>query len=260
MRIYNPEIIKLEANEIHLWFAFIDEIHNTEILAAYEKLLTKEEKARQGRFHFERHRRQYLVTRALVRTTLSRYTGVEPRDWRFSTNEYGRPEISAPGGLPLLRFNLSHTDGLIACAVVLKWDIGVDVEDMKRKGQTVEIAERFFSPMEVKDLRMLESGKRGRFFDYWTLKESYIKARGKGLSIPLEQFSFHISDKRPLRIFFGPRIKDDPSQWQFWLLRPTIRHKAALSLRRKKEKDCILSIKRVIPLVEEKSFSCIYDK
>ena len=263
--------LKLNQTEIQLWFAFPDEIQDIALLSAYDRLMSEEERAHQQRFHFAKHRHQYLITRALVRTTLSRYTDVDPSHWQFYKNQYGRPEIHHSDGLPELRFNLSHTDGLIICGVVLKQDIGVDVEDTERKGAPLEIADRFFSAQEVHDLNQVpDSEKRKRFFNYWTLKESYIKARGMGLSLPLEQFTFHIPGKRfcaqkrlpeiqshqPLRISFAPQLQDDPNQWQFWSLQATQRHKVAISLRRDEDVAYQLTLKKVVPLREEQSFSC----
>jgi 4'-phosphopantetheinyl transferase len=136
-----------------------------------------EERAQQQRFYFEKGRHEYLVTRALVRTVLSKYVTVDPSTWRFEKNEYGKPAIVYPQGLPPLTFNLSNTTGLIACLVAFGRDVGVDVEDMTRPGETVEIAEQFFSPTEVAALRALPaSAQRYRFFEYWTLKEAYIIA------------------------------------------------------------------------------------
>ncbi len=245
----------LSDNEVHLWFAFPEEIQDAALLSAYQKLMTPEEQAQQQRFHFAKHQHQYLITRALVRSTLSCYTNTEPQNWRFSKNKYGKPEIISSEGIPPLRFNLSHTDGLIMCGVVLKQDIGVDVEDMARNGPSVEIADRFFSTQEVNDLYAVpEIEQRTRFFEYWTLKESYIKACGMGLSLPLEQFTFHISDNKPLDISFDPRLHDDPSLWQFWLLQPTQHHKAAISLHQNSKVQ--LTIKKVVPLKDEQSFFC----
>jgi 4'-phosphopantetheinyl transferase len=252
--------LELDSHEIHLWLAFPDEIQDADLLLAYEQMMMPEERTRQQRFHFAKHRHQHLITRALVRTTLSRYANIEPHNWRFSKNDYGRPEIILQKGVPPLRFNLSHTDGLIICGVVLEQDIGVDVENMKRKGETVEIADRFFSQKEVEDLHAVPSANRqARFFDYWTLKESYIKARGMGLSLPLEQFTFHISENEPLRISFDSRLHDEPNKWQFWLLRPTPHHKMAISVCQQTNKHIRLVIKKVVPLKSVTHFpqSCI---
>jgi 4'-phosphopantetheinyl transferase len=254
---YKIPTLELKPREIHLYFAFPDEIQDVDLLSAYKQLMTPDEQAQQQRFHFAKHRHQYLITRALVRTTLSRYADIEPHQWRFSKNDYGRPEIVPQKGIPPLRFNLSHTDSLIVCAVVLKQDIGVDVENMERKGAMVDIADRFFSQNEVKDLYALpENEKRARFFDYWTLKESYIKARGMGLSLPLDQFSFHIDKNKPLAISFEPRLQDDPDKWQLWLLKVSQYHKVALSVCRDINMDYQLVMKKVVPLMGEQAFFC----
>src|SRR4029453_1384894 len=101
---------------------------------SYRDLITPDENERMVRFVFERDRRQFLITRALVRTMLSRYAEVAPRDWRFVTNQFGRPEVlDRPAHVPDLRFNLSHTDGLIACAVTVGREVGVDVENITRQ-------------------------------------------------------------------------------------------------------------------------------
>ena len=253
----NTSIIALKPNEIHLWFAFPDEIQNTDLLSTYKQIMIPEEAEKQQRFYFPKHRHQYLVARALVRTTLSRYTGIEPRLLEFLKNHYGRPEVILPERLPPIRFNISHTDGLIACAVVLKQDIGVDVEDIMRREVSLDLANRFFSEKEVNSLQQLPKDKMwNRFYDYWTLKESYIKARGMGLSIPLDQFSFHISEQDPLRISFDPSLKDIPNHWKFWLLKPTDRHKVAISIFNETECGYSLFIRKVVPLMEEYQFDC----
>jgi 4'-phosphopantetheinyl transferase len=116
---------------------------------------------------FGRDRRRFLLTRALVRTMLSRYAAVAPAEWAFITNVHGRPEIlDRPRGVPDLRFNLSHTDGLIACAVTIGREVGIDVEHIQRH-LTHDIAGRFFAPREVNDLKALPETEQPRaFFDY----------------------------------------------------------------------------------------------
>src|SRR5215813_4188059 len=85
--------ISLTPAEIHLWLVFCDEITEDRMHAAYRELLSAAEKEQERRFYFARDRRRYLVTRAMVRTVLSRYVSVHPREWLFSTNAYGRPDI-----------------------------------------------------------------------------------------------------------------------------------------------------------------------
>ena len=216
-------------------------------LDAYRELLTVDEHERMARFVFERDRRSFLLTRALVRTTLSRYASVAPADWRFIANVHGRPEIlDRPAGVPDLRFNLSHTDGLIACAVTIGREVGVDVEHVGRHLMH-DVAGRHFAPKEVTDLRSLPESEQDRvFFDYWTLKEAYIKARGFGLALPLGDFAFKLNPPHAPAISFEPALEDDPATWQFLQDWPTPTHRLALAVRRDGQ-DLPVRIRQVVP-------------
>ena len=195
---------RLSPGEVHLWFTAPEEIEAPDLLDRYRRVVDEGELARLTRFVFAEHRHMFLVAHALVRATLSRYAEVLPEAWRFSHNEHGRPSVVLPSGCPPLRFNLSHTRGLALCGVVLDREIGVDVEDRQRTGQTVDIADRFFSPSEIRALRQLPpEHQRDRFFDYWTLKESYMKARGIGLALGLANFSFCLESDQPISIRFN---------------------------------------------------------
>ncbi|MFN8641210.1 MAG: 4'-phosphopantetheinyl transferase superfamily protein [Candidatus Binatia bacterium] len=242
-------MIALGCDQAHVWYAFPDRIADAALVARYQALLNAEERTRHDRLAMARPRREHLVTRALCRTTLSRYADVAPQQWQFTCNPHGRPEISGPPETPPLRFNLSHCAGLIACVVTCAVDAGIDVEDLDRPGETVRVADRYFSPQEVADLRALPPAQqRVRFFEYWTLKESYIKARGLGLAIPLDQFTFHLAPGRPVTISFGPRIADDPRLWQFRRYRPSARHLMAVAIRRGHGADLAVDLRETVPL------------
>lgn len=229
-------IKKLQQNQIDIWFVQDRRIEQSELLARYAALLTPDELERQQRYRFAKDRHSALITRALVRTVLSQYAAVQPQDWRFIKGEKDKPEIVNPP-LPL-RFNLSHTENLIVCAVGLEHDLGIDVEYIPRNNDILAIADRYFSPSEVKELFSLpEEEQRSRFFDYWTLKESYIKACGLGLAIPLDHFSFHIGDKtnpwlnNDISLSFVPERNDDPKHWQSRVFYPHPDYRIAISVR-----------------------------
>ena len=104
-----PANAALGAQDIHLYFACDGEITDQDLLARYGSLLNADEQQQQQRFHFAKHRHQYLVTRALVRTILSRYVNaIAPPQWVFSRNQYGKPAIANSLAQPLY-FNISHT-------------------------------------------------------------------------------------------------------------------------------------------------------
>lgn len=223
---------------------------NAEALAKrdqYLRLLSLDEHERMARLVFERDRHRFLLTRALVRTTLSRYGAVAPADWQFLANVHGRPEIlDRPAGVPDLRFNISHTDGLIACAVTIGREVGVDVEHVGRR-LTRDVAARFFAPTEVAHLQSLPEDEQERvFFDYWTLKEAYIKARGFGLALPLGDFAFHLSADDAPAITFEPSMPDDPATWQFLQEWPTPTHRLGLAIRRTGD-DLPVRMRQVVP-------------
>jgi 4'-phosphopantetheinyl transferase len=141
----------------------------------------------------------------------------------------GRPEIAAPALEPRLRFSLSHTRGIVACAIAREIDVGFDVEDLSRDAP-LEVAERF-APSERDDIASLGSGDREeRLFIYWTLKEAYAKARGLGLSLHLDQTTFDLRSN-PIRVSFGPECNDDEKAWHFASWRIEGAHRAGLAVR-----------------------------
>jgi 4'-phosphopantetheinyl transferase len=247
----------LDGREAHIWYVQPNELADPALLAAYAGLLSPAERERNARFWFERDRHSDLITRALVRTTLSRYhPSVAPRDWHFRAGSHGRPEIAGPASGPDLRFSLSHTNGLIACLVAAGRDVGVDVEDMTRSGlDHLNLAARFFSPDEVHALLALpEHMQVGRFFAVWTLKEAYVKARGLGLSLPLDRFTLDIDREaagggRRVGIRFGEGIQDDPRDWQMELHAPSPRHRLGLAIRRGDGPDLPVHLSPIVPLV-----------
>ncbi len=227
-------------NELHIWLADVDRFRDPAHQGRFAAWLDDDERERWKRFRFKKDRDLFLVAHALVRHTLSRYADVAPEAWRFARGEHGRPEIAAPTvGVPL-RFNLSHTRGLAAVLINETIDCGVDVEPTHRDVDFHAVSRRVFSSTERDDM-LSQPDQRTRFFEYWTLKESYIKARGMGLALPLDRFAFCIGT--PITIGFVAPINDEPSAWQFELHRPTDRHQLALAARRADGENRILHLR-----------------
>jgi 4'-phosphopantetheinyl transferase len=248
----------LNYGEVDLWFAFQDEASEPALLERYREILTVEERAKEKRFYFPKDQRQYLITRALVRTVLSRYSDVAPHAWRFSKGTHGRPAVAnTQGWFTELNFNLSHTHGLIMCGVARTPSLGVDTENLTRERVPLNIADRYFSPQEVAELHMLPAARQPfRFFEYWTLKESYIKADGKGLSIPLDHFSFELVHEPAIRISFHEALDDLAERWRFWLLQPAAGHLAAVCVRKQENDVAKLNIRKVVPFVGDEPLAC----
>ena len=256
------ELLSLAPGEVHVWLTTPESITDPELLATYAAWMNPVEAARQARFVFERHRQQFLVARALVRSTLSRYAAPAPDAWRFIHNQWGRPDLDPEHGLGGLCFNLSHTDGLVAVAVARAGvdassastasqtacpELGVDVEDTWRRSHTDQIAEHFFAPAEVAALRALPPERQhGRFFELWTLKEAYIKARGMGLAISLHRFAYDL-DRGKVALEIDPTLGDVSAGWQFHCESPTERHRLALAVRFPGGEAARVSLRTVVP-------------
>lgn len=215
--------LRARRDRIDLWLLRYDRIDDDALLARLRETLDADERAQEPRYYFADDRKRYLLTRALVRATLSRYAPLAPAQWRFGANAYGRPHI-APAqqaqAAPGLCFNLSHTHGLIALAVSRDREIGVDVEHVRHRAVSLGIAHRFFAADEVAALAQVAADRQqDRFFEYWTFKEAYIKARGMGLSLPLERFSFRYPCERSVRLNAQPDLDADPARWSLWQYR-----------------------------------------
>jgi len=238
-----------------VWFVLDEDVTSDALLARYGALLSAAEHEREQRFVFEADRRRHRVTRALVRTVLSEAVPtVAPADWSFVVGSHGRPELHPDHGLPPLSFNVSHCDGAVVLAVKRGSTVGIDVESRVRKGATVEIAERFFSPAEVMGLHALLPGEqRDRFFVLWTLKEAYIKARGLGLSIPLESFSFELEGDAIALRCEAECEEANPARWAFAMYALTPSHTMSMAVEGDAGESARLPLElvRTIPLVSE---------
>jgi 4'-phosphopantetheinyl transferase len=208
----SAESLRIGADELHLWRVSLDQ--PAEVYRACLDTLTPDESQRAGRFHFDRHRQQFVVARGALRAVLGHYLGRPPGQLRFTYSPFGKPEVEGEEGPDCLRFNLSHAEGVALIALTRGREVGVDVEAVREEFPGMEIAERFFSEREVETLRAMPEGARAAaFFLYWTRKEAYIKALGEGLSHPLRRFSVSLADGES-RVLAEPEgVAHEASEW-----------------------------------------------
>jgi len=148
---FDRDRLLARTDRVDLWLTSCSDPDDA-LLEEYRALMCDDEKSRELRFCFVRDRRRFVVTRALVRSVLSRYA--PPAMWRFRLNSYGRPEIANDGQAErALSFNLSHTSELVLMAVTQRQAIGVDIEEVRPAYASCDIAERLFSPQEAAALR-----------------------------------------------------------------------------------------------------------
>lgn len=214
-----PAGIRLLPGEVHLWRirlnSLIDKRHR------FEENLSDDERSRMNRFRFQKDQERFTITHACLRDILSRYLSISPDMVRFKTGPFGKPEVSSSMTLEPIQFNLSQSEEVALVAVALGREVGIDVERIKNDVQTANISRRFFSRFEVDSILALPvESQTAAFFACWTRKEAYIKARGEGLSIPLNKFSVSISlEERPILVDTD-RDKSELSRWTFRHLTP----------------------------------------
>jgi 4'-phosphopantetheinyl transferase len=192
-----------------LWHAWLD--REPEAVEELYALLSSDERARASRFHFDRDRDRYVVGRGVLRTLLGDALGMPPELVAFEYGAQGKPRLAIPGP----RFNVSHS-GAVAL-YVLSWsaEVGIDVELYRPEFAREHIAERFFSPAEVATLRSLPDDVQPHaFLTCWTRKEAYIKARGEGLSLPLDRFDVSLHPDSPAALLRTAWSEDEPAQWR----------------------------------------------
>ena len=200
------------------------------LLGDYYRLMDDSQRARNHRFSQQTLRDSDVITRALQRTVLSEYEDIPPSEWRFAQDSAGKPYIADFS--TSLSFNLSHTREWIACAVARHPFIGIDIEHSERNSKIVLLAERFFSRQECEALTSLPAAQqKSRFFDYWTLKEAYIKARGEGISLGLNRFGFELSPTGSIGLHCDRELHDDPQLWQFGLSSSQGDHRMAIAIK-----------------------------
>jgi len=209
-----PEPLVIDPDEVHLWTTRLDVPPAQQKI--WELYLSSDEMQRAARFHFERDQNHFIVARGVLRKILSYYTQKKPYEIRFDYNKYGKPLLPPEQGGRQLHFNLSHSAGICVYAVAYQREVGVDIEYIRPDFSELEIAERFFSPDEVKVLRSLPAAEqKTAFFLCWTRKEAFIKAKGQGLSIPLDQFDVSLVPGLPAKLL---RTRYDHYEVHRWSL------------------------------------------
>jgi len=243
-----PLMLELRPDEIHVWLAFHPADPHPSRREEYGALLSALEREREERFRFEEDRFRFRVTRAMTRRVLAGYLGVDPSACRFEDNEYGRPSLVARATGDMLSFNLSHTRDLIVLAVTRGREIGIDVERVQGQRPTADLARHYFADFESDHvMNAPEALREDLFFQYWTLKESYIKARGLGLAIPLGKFGFHLGGESP-KLWTHADLGDDAARWSFMQWQPTDAHWAAI---------CVERTAGGVPTVHTRDFSTL---
>lgn len=238
-----PDISK---QDIHLWLVRECDVNDPVLLETYLTLLSDRELARYERLRLSQDKKEFLLTQVLARTVLAQYLGIDdPGELKFERNPHGKPYLP---GENKPQFNLTNSHGVVALAVTSGIEVGIDIEYLHRKVACLSLARRYFTPEEAASFEGLnEEAIRDRFFDFWTLKEAWLKAYGTGLKTPLNTFGFTI-DAENITIAFTDRLDEKPDDWSFLQFDMEGDHRISVSVNDSPDTDYSVKFNCGIPL------------
>ena len=203
---------RLSEKEVHVWCASIEASNERRL--QFMETFSDDEHKRLQRFHFERHRHQFIIARGTLREIIGQYLEIEPAEANFDYGQNGKPFIISNSELSSIRFNISHSGDVVVYAFVLDTEIGIDIEKVCNIDDCMAIAKSFFSSTEIDDLQKVSrESLLEAFYSCWTRKEAYIKAKGQGLGIPLNQFSVSVRPDLSPALVSTEFAPDEAAQW-----------------------------------------------
>ena len=206
----------LGPRDVHVWRVDLDAAGPTGLAIAPR--LPAEERTRAERYRFARDRERFLAGRAALRGVLAAYVGGAPEGVALGQSPFGKPFLLGEDGL---QFNLAHSESCALLAVARGRRIGVDVEALRLGESGMDVARRFFAPAEVARLTAIPVEARALgFVRCWTRKEAYVKARGDGLSLPLQQFQVPLSPDATRALLASVDGPDEVARWSLRELVP----------------------------------------
>jgi 4'-phosphopantetheinyl transferase len=202
----------LALDEAHVWQFDLDTQFSAD--EQWESFLSSDERDRALRFHFPVHRRRFAASRGFLRIVLGAYLNTDPKTLCFRYSDKGKPSLGGMHAPSLLRFNLSHSENMVLLAIALGREVGVDVEYMRPDLELESTAQRFFSAAERESFDTIPlAQKRAAFFYCWSRKEAFIKAKGDGLSLPLDQFDVSLTPGAPAELLATRPDAGEKARW-----------------------------------------------
>lgn len=223
-------MLKYELNQnAHIWRLNVNE--NVDGLDFLFTLLSKDEKQRVNKFTFEKDRTTTIIARGSLRHLLSRYLNCQATDIKFSYGKYGKPTLL---NNKTIKFNVSHSGEMIVIAFCNDYDIGIDVEYIKRDFDVFDIVDNYFSKQEIKALHKIPNNQQTEaFFRGWTRKEAFIKAKSQGLSFPLDSFSISMDSDDNAELYETAWDKNEKNLWNIVPFETYKDYKAAFAVKGK---------------------------
>ena len=220
-------------SEVHVWYSLTGEVPDAERLdvvepGAIENVLSAEEFSKYSAIKHPKSRQSYLTAHAMLRSVLSKYVDRPALQWEFTRGEHGKPLLCMSAGLPDIRFNLTHTDGLTACVVSLQGDCGIDVERHDAVHKFEAVSQRMFADEESRFL-LDHDFDAAMFYRLWTLREAYVKALGLGLVGSTKDFYFQLDRTLESARLVHRQQSKEGERWSFKLFEPAPRYQLAVA-------------------------------
>jgi 4'-phosphopantetheinyl transferase len=226
-----PTQLRMATGEVHLFRAGLDQAATR--VTKLERTLSRDERARAGRFCLARDRRRFVVARGALREILGSILSEDPAALEFAYGAVGKPRLVRRNGADRLHFNVAHSDSMAVFAIAAD-DVGVDVERLRTIEDAEQIASRFFSSRESDSLRSLPVDQRTEgFFNCWTRKEACVKAVGCGLSDAIRHIEVSLVPGEPARLFSAPDEMQAKGEWTLHTFKPAADYLGAVAVRRK---------------------------
>ena len=225
-----PDNLALARGEVHVWYEDFALLQAVEINQNLQ-ILAPDEIEKAQRFRFEKDRHNYINARSWLRKIIGKYLQTSPDLLRFGYGEYGKPWLQNEEGNPhSIQFNLSHSEGVAICALAWEKALGIDLEALRFENSYDNVAENFFSQRERLALQSVAPEfKQIAFFNCWTRKEAYLKARGDGLIFPLDEFdvSLYSDEAKLISVHHFP---EENQRWTLYHLSPKPQFIGALAV------------------------------
>lgn len=215
--------MKLPEGKAHVWYFSVEQFSTG--IAPFVEVLSDDEKQKAKSFKFVKDQKISILSRGLLRMISARYLDVDAHKIRFRYSDYGKPAYFDGSSL---KFNVSHSGKYIVIAFTSGSEVGVDIEHIKTNFEVLDIARKFFSDGEIESVMAFDPSERVMaFFRCWTRKEAFIKAKGHGLSFPLDAFTVSL-DKDDPKMLETKWDADERRKWRLFSFVPAEGYVGAL--------------------------------
>ncbi len=221
-----PPKIELTSKEIHLWLAPLESM--APYIGFLQSTLAPDEMERAEHFHYTKDRNCYIATHGLLRKILSRYINISPERIRFQYNIHGKPYLKPLHNKAELQFNMSHSFDFALYGIAYNDEIGIDIEQISPIPEIDKLMDDYFTVEEKSHFKMLSLNDRiEKFFRYWTLKEAYMKAKGRGLDLSVSQVEVQEESGKFIGLIDVKEKSKETSHWSIYSLSPAAGYAAA---------------------------------